>query len=84
MRTWSVVSQKAGAEKPTLLLHVAIAAMAKGLAVSVIDLDPQRSAEQWSELRETRTAPTSRQWFMDAGEPRRHARARARPAPTSF
>jgi cellulose biosynthesis protein BcsQ len=26
--------------------------MGKGLAVSVFDLDPQRSAEQWSELRE--------------------------------
>jgi chromosome partitioning protein len=54
MRTWSVVSQKGGSGKTTLLLHLAIAAMAKGLTVSVFDLDPQRSAEQWSELRETR------------------------------
>lgn len=53
MRVWSVVSQKGGSGKTTLLLHVSIAAMAKGLAVSVFDLDPQRSAEQWSELRET-------------------------------
>ncbi|MGE0630046.1 MAG: AAA family ATPase [Hyphomicrobiaceae bacterium] len=53
MRTWSVVSQKGGSGKTTLLLHLSVAAMAKGCAVSVIDLDPQRSAEQWSELRET-------------------------------
>lgn len=55
MRIWSVVSQKGGSGKTTLLLHVAIAAMANDLAVSVIDLDPQKSAEQWSELREART-----------------------------
>jgi chromosome partitioning protein len=54
MRTWAVVSQKGGSGKTTLLLHIAIAAAAKGLAVSVLDLDPQRSAEQWSELRERR------------------------------
>ncbi len=52
MRTWCVVSQKGGSGKTTLLLHIAILAMAKGQAVSVIDLDPQRSAEQWAELRE--------------------------------
>lgn len=54
MRIWSVVSQKGGSGKTTLLVHLATAAAAKGLAVSVIDLDPQRSAEQWSELREAR------------------------------
>ncbi|MFN3868481.1 MAG: AAA family ATPase [Hyphomicrobiaceae bacterium] len=52
MRIWSVVSQKGGSGKTTLLVHLATAASAKGLAVSVIDLDPQRSAEQWAELRE--------------------------------
>ena len=51
MRVWSVLSQKGGSGKTTLVLHTAVAAMAKGLAVSIIDLDPQRSAEQWSELR---------------------------------
>lgn len=55
MRTWSVVSQKGGSGKTTLLLQISIAAVEKGLAVSVFDLDPQRSAEQWSELRETKT-----------------------------
>jgi chromosome partitioning protein len=55
MRIWSVVSQKGGSGKTTLLLHLAVTAMAGRLAVSVIDLDPQKSAEQWSELREART-----------------------------
>ena len=56
MRKWSIVSQKGGSGKTTLALHLAIAAMEKGLAVSVIDLDPQRSAEQWAELREAALA----------------------------
>jgi chromosome partitioning protein len=54
MRIWSVVSQKGGSGKTTLLLHVSVAALEAGLSVSVIDLDPQRSAEQWAELREVR------------------------------
>src|SRR4051794_41087457 len=52
VRIWCVVSQKGGSGKTTLLLHLSVLAMAKGLVVSVIDLDPQRSAEQWAELRE--------------------------------
>lgn len=51
MRVWSVVSQKGGSGKTTLVLCLAILAMAHGLRVTIIDLDPQRSAEQWSELR---------------------------------
>jgi chromosome partitioning protein len=56
MRIWSAVSQKGGCGKTTLLLHAAVAAMAEGLNVLVCDLDPQRSAEQWSEWRENRLA----------------------------
>lgn len=52
MRVWCVVSQKGGSGKTTLVLHLAILAAARKLAVSVIDLDPQRSAEQWADLRE--------------------------------
>lgn len=55
MRIWSVVSQKGGSGKTTIVLHLAVAAVSDGLAVSVIDLDAQKSAEQWSELREART-----------------------------
>jgi chromosome partitioning protein len=53
MRVWSVVSQKGGSGKTTLLLHLAVAGMRDRLEVCIIDLDPQRSAEQWSELRES-------------------------------
>lgn len=52
MRIVSVVSQKGGVGKTSLVLALAILAMELGLVVSIIDLDPQRSAEQWSELRE--------------------------------
>lgn len=56
MRTWSVVGQKGGSGKTTLTLHLAVAADSEdGLTVSVVDLDPQRSAEQWSEMRERLT-----------------------------
>jgi chromosome partitioning protein len=52
VRVWSVLGQKGGTGKTTLVLHLAIAAMARGVVTSVIDLDPQRSAEQWSDMRE--------------------------------
>jgi chromosome partitioning protein len=54
MRIWSAVSQKGGSGKTTLLLHAAVAATGKDEKVLICDLDPQRSAEQWSELREER------------------------------
>lgn len=57
MKVWSLVSQKGGSGKTTLTLQLAIAAMAKKLIVSIIDLDPQRSAEQWSELRKSLPEP---------------------------
>ena len=56
MRVWSLVSQKGGSGKTTLAINLAIAAQLKGDAVSIIDLDPQRSAEQWAEMRENRTS----------------------------
>ena len=55
MRVWSLVSQKGGSGKTTLAIHLAIAAQLKGEVVSIIDLDPQRSAEQWADMREART-----------------------------
>ena len=51
MQTWSVLSQKGGAGKTTVALHLAIAAMQTGLPVLVIDVDPQQSALKWANIR---------------------------------
>src|ERR1700712_3402481 len=51
MRCLALVSQKGGAGKTTLALHLAVAARLAGLAVAVVDLDPQSSAWKWSERR---------------------------------
>lgn len=55
MNIWSLVSQKGGSGKTTIAVYLALTAQLKGSVVSIIDLDPQRSAEQWSEMREART-----------------------------
>jgi chromosome partitioning protein len=54
MRVWAAVSQKGGSGKSTVILHLAIAATAAGRVASVIDLDPQKSAEKWSAVREVK------------------------------
>ena len=51
MRTLSLVSQKGGAGKTTLSLHLAVAAHMAGFSVAIADLDPQVSAWKWSERR---------------------------------
>lgn len=55
MRVWTVLSQKGGSGKTTLVLHLAMAAIDQGHAVSIIDLDTQRSAEKWGDLRRRAT-----------------------------
>lgn len=55
MRVWAALSQKGGSGKTTLVLQLAMAAIDQGSAVSIIDLDSQRSAEKWGELRVRKT-----------------------------
>lgn len=51
MKTVAVLSQKGGAGKTTLVLHLAVAAATEGASVTVLDLDPQASATGWSDSR---------------------------------
>ena len=52
MKTIAIVSQKGGAGKTTLALHIATAAEAAGLSAAIIDLDPQASAAGWGDSRQ--------------------------------
>ena len=51
MRTIAVISQKGGAGKTTLALHIAVSAELAGYSTVLIDMDPQGTAEAWSEWR---------------------------------
>jgi chromosome partitioning protein len=65
MHTISIVSQKGGAGKTTLAIHLAGMAAASGYLPCLIDLDPQATAAAWSDWRqadepEVITAPHAR------------------------
>lgn len=53
MKTIAVISQKGGAGKTTLSVHLAVAAEQKGVRSAIIDLDPQASAAGWADSRES-------------------------------
>ena len=55
MKTVAVISQKGGAGKTTLALHLAAAAEAVRLSTVVIDLDPQASSADWKDSRKQKT-----------------------------
>lgn len=52
METVAIISQKGGAGKTTLALHLAVASMRAGRNTALIDLDPQASAAKWADRRE--------------------------------
>lgn len=51
MHVIAILSQKGGAGKTTLALHLAVAAERAGLSAAVVDLDPQASAAGWGDSR---------------------------------
>jgi chromosome partitioning protein len=51
MKVVSVVCQKGGTSKTALALNLAVEALAAGLEVVIVDLDPQVSASDWKDLR---------------------------------
>src|SRR3954447_20047398 len=55
MRTLAVISQKGGAGKTTLAIHLAVAAQQAKRTSAIVDLDPQASATSWKDLRTEET-----------------------------
>lgn len=51
MQTIAIISQKGGAGKSTLAIHLAVEAVKKGKNTAIIDLDPQASATSWGDRR---------------------------------
>ena len=51
MRTVAIVSQKGGAGKTTLAIHLAAAATGAGRSALVLDADPQATASHWATWR---------------------------------
>lgn len=54
MRTIAIISQKGGAGKTTMAVHLAVAAATHGKVSLIIDTDPQATASRWGEWREGR------------------------------
>jgi chromosome partitioning protein len=57
MKAVAVLSEKGGAGKTTVTVHLAVAAQLAGLDVAIIDLDPQTSAADWADQRGKDSVP---------------------------
>lgn len=51
MQTVAIVSQKGGAGKTTLAIHLGVAACKAGLVSLIVDADPQATASKWATWR---------------------------------
>jgi len=51
MQTVAIISQKGGAGKTTLAIHLGVAASVAGLVSLIVDTDPQATASKWSAWR---------------------------------
>jgi chromosome partitioning protein len=51
MKVISLICQKGGTSKTTAAINLAVEAVARGLEVALIDLDPQVSACDWKDIR---------------------------------
>src|SRR5208337_2207830 len=52
VKTIAIISQKGGAGKTTLSVHLATAASASGHSAAIVDLDPQGTAASWGDRRQ--------------------------------
>lgn len=57
MKVVAVASQKGGAGKTTLTVHLAVSAVMAGVNAAVIDTDPQASLSDWWNVREKNDLP---------------------------
>lgn len=55
MKIVAIISQKGGAGKTTLAVHLATAAALAGHSAAIIDLDPQGTAASWGDRRQADT-----------------------------
>lgn len=55
MKTLAILSQKGGAGKTTIALHLAVTAEQAGVSTAIVDLDPQASATGWKDSRNDET-----------------------------